>query len=90
MGVTQETHAQELLPYFNMGEFSDSPMIASASFELIKGTIDNTVSMRVLTVPRPVHAHSCFCWRFWKQIPPLPMETIKGQAAGFFSRYPMV
>ena len=39
---------------------------------------------RVLTVPRPVHAHACFCWRFWKQIPtwpytlPLFQEIIKG------------
>jgi len=23
-------------------------------------------------VPRPVHAHACFCWRFWKQIPARP------------------
>ena len=26
----------------------------------------------VLTVRRPVHTHTCFCWHFWKQIPAQP------------------
>ena len=38
--------------------------------ECLTGVLKQLIKQ--LTVSRPVHAHTCFCWRFWKQIPARP------------------